>query len=48
MGLNFSEQNKELAICGELALEYSAKTNSMYIPNIVLVETQKTSSLPFL
>ena len=46
--LNYSEENKELAICGELALEYSAKINSIYLPNIILAGTEKASSLPFL
>lgn len=48
LALNYSEQNKELAICGALALEYCTKINSMYIPNIVLAGTQKISNLPFL
>ena len=46
--LNFSEQNKELAICGEEAIQYVEKINQSYYPNIVLAGTQKPSSLPFL
>ena len=48
LALNYSDENKELAICGKLALEYCAKTNSKYIPNIVLAGTHKPSNLPFL
>ena len=48
LALNYSEQNKELAICGNLALEYCSKINAMYFPNVVLVGTKKVSNLPFL
>ena len=48
LALNYSEQNKELAVCGELALEYCTKINNLYIPNIVLAGSQKKSTLPFL
>ena len=48
LALNHSEQNKELAVCGELALEYCKKINNLYIPNIVLAGSQKKSTLPFL
>ncbi|MGL2965736.1 thioredoxin domain-containing protein [Flavobacterium sp. XGLA_31] len=46
--LNFSEQNQELAICGEKALDYVAKINQNYLPNIVIAGTQTDSNLPFL
>ena len=46
--LNFSKQNKELAICGENAVDYLKKTNQNYIPNMVIAGTTKNSSLPFL
>lgn len=46
--LNFSTQNKELAICGNEAISFIKKINQSYNPNIVLVGTQKLSSLPFL
>ena len=46
--LNYSEQNKELAVCGLEALAYCAKINSQYIPNVILAGTQKESTLPFL
>jgi uncharacterized protein YyaL (SSP411 family) len=46
--LNYSEQNKELAICGEKALDYCRKINSQYFPNLVLAGSEKLSVLPFL
>ena len=47
--LNYSEQNKELAICcGEKALEYATKINNLYLPNVILAGAEKPSSLPFL
>ncbi len=48
LALNYSEQNKELAICGDLALEFCHKINSMYFPNVVLAGTKKISNLAFL
>lgn len=48
LALNYSEQNKELAVCGQEALAYCAKINSQYIPNVILAATQKESTLPFL
>ena len=46
--LNFSEQNKELAICGNYALNYSEKINHYYLPNVVIAGTTLISTLPFL
>ena len=48
LALNYSDENKELAICGNLALEYCPQINSMYLPNIVLAGTEKISNIPFL
>lgn len=48
LALNYSEQNKELAICGESSLEYCSKINGLYLPNVVLAGTEKVSNLPFL
>lgn len=48
LALNYSEQNKELAICGETALEYCSKINGLYLPNVILAGTEKLSNLPFL
>ncbi|MDN3676125.1 thioredoxin domain-containing protein [Flavobacterium paronense] len=46
--LHFSEQNKELAICGNQALEYVKKVNQNYLPNIVIAGSTGLSKLPFL
>lgn len=46
--LNYSEQNKELAICGKKALEHAARINRLYLPNIILAGTTIESKLPFL
>ena len=48
LALNYSEENKELAICGHSALEYCSKINALYFPNVVLAGTEKKSNLPFL
>jgi len=45
---NFSEQNKELAVCGDKALDYLAKLHQNYLPNVVFAGTTKHSNLPFL
>ena len=46
--LNFSEQNSELAICGNEALGFVEKINQSYHPNSTIAGTQKPSRLPFL
>lgn len=46
--LNFSEQNKELAIAGKDAKHFCNEINLDYFPNVILAGTEKTSSLPFL
>ncbi|MES2411338.1 MAG: thioredoxin domain-containing protein [Bacteroidota bacterium] len=46
--LNFSEQNKELAVCGENPLDYLEKINKNYLPNIIIAGTSTVSNLPFL
>jgi len=48
LAMDYSEENKELAICGELALEYGKKINRLYFPNIILAGAVKKSNLPFL
>lgn len=45
--LNFSD-SKELAVCGENALENILLLQKEYLPNIVLAGTHKPSELPFL
>ncbi|RKS00755.1 thioredoxin domain-containing protein [Flavobacterium sp. 102] len=46
--LNYSEQNKELAICGERALDYLTQINQQYMPNLILAGAKVDSALPFL
>lgn len=46
--LNFSEQNKELAICGSHALQHLEKINKNYLPNIIIAGSTANSTLPFL
>jgi len=46
--LNFSESNRELAICGKDALGYASKVNAQYLPHVILAGTDKDSTLPFL
>ncbi|KAB1156220.1 thioredoxin domain-containing protein [Flavobacterium luteum] len=46
--LNFGEQNKELAICGEDALKFSSLSNEKYLPHIILAGSETESNLPFL
>ena len=46
--MNYSEQNKELGVCGENALEYITKINENYFPNVVIAGTKFTTTLPFL
>ena len=46
--MNYSEQQKELGICGEMALEYLTKINREYYPNLLLAGANKISELPFL
>lgn len=48
LAMNYSAENKELAICGDSALKYSKKINTIYLPNLVLAGTLKISNLPFL
>lgn len=48
LALNYSEENKELAICGENALAFGKEINQYYFPNIMLSGTDKNSQLPFL
>ena len=46
--LNFSEQNKEVAICSENALHFIEKINKEYLPNLIIAGTNTISTLPFL
>jgi uncharacterized protein YyaL (SSP411 family) len=46
--LNYSELNKELAICSEKALDYLTQINQQYLPNIIISGSKVDSKLPFL
>jgi uncharacterized protein len=46
--MNLSQDNKELAICGEKALENSQKINHNYLPYVIVAGTETASDLPFL
>ncbi|HEX8574924.1 MAG TPA: thioredoxin domain-containing protein [Flavobacterium sp.] len=46
--LNFSEQNKELAITGSKALDYLHEINKKYYPHIILAGSTTYSDIPFL
>lgn len=46
--LNFSNQNRELAICAGDALQQIGKLNRLYLPNLVVAGCDKASKLPFL
>ena len=46
--LNLSEDNKELAVCGDQALENCYKINARYLPHVILAGATKNSVLPFL
>ncbi len=46
--MNFSEQNKELAICSAEAESEAKEINKGYFPNLIMAGTSKTSELPFL
>ena len=46
--LHFSEQNKELAVCGKNAVVDAEKILQNYIPNCIIAGSETESSLPFL
>lgn len=46
--LNFSDENRELAVCGEQALSNILILQKDYLPNIVFSGSDKPSELPFL
>lgn len=48
LALNHYLEHKELAICGENALDFAEKINKLYLPNVVLAGTKKATNLPFL
>jgi uncharacterized protein YyaL (SSP411 family) len=46
--LDLSADNKELAICGEEAIEVLKQINAQYLPHVIIAGTTSDSSLPFL
>jgi len=46
--LNFSEENRELAICGQNALKNALRVQENYLPNVIIAGSKKPSELPFL
>ena len=46
--LNLSDDNKELAICGENALAEIKKINTNYLPNVIIVGSSRISTIPIL
>jgi uncharacterized protein YyaL (SSP411 family) len=46
--LNYSSQNKELAVCGADALDYNSSINELYLPHVLIAGTETESNLPFL
>lgn len=46
--LSYSEDQRELAICGKDALENALKIQTGYVPNITIAGTEKETNLPFL
>jgi hypothetical protein len=46
--LNYSSQNKELAVCGADALDYNSSINELYLPHVLIAGTEAESNLPFL
>ncbi|HCF03830.1 thioredoxin domain-containing protein [Flavobacterium sp.] len=48
LSLSLSEQNRELAICGPNAKEMNTIITGLYMPNVIVAGTEKSSPLPFL
>ncbi|WP_445455752.1 thioredoxin domain-containing protein [Flavobacterium sp. HNIBRBA15423] len=46
--MNTLETQKELAVCGENALENIKKINNLYVPNIIVAGSTNESDIPFL
>jgi len=45
--LNYSSQNRELAICGIHAVQYSSNIHALYLPHVLIAGSEKESMLPF-
>ena len=48
LSLSLSDQNRELAICGPNAKEMNTIITGLYMPNVIVAGTEKSSPLPFL
>jgi uncharacterized protein YyaL (SSP411 family) len=48
LSLTLSKQNRELAICGPNAKEMNTIITGLYLPNVIVAGTEKSSPLPFL
>jgi uncharacterized protein len=46
--INLSQDNRELAVCGDNALENIQKINTTYLPHVIVAGSTKDSNLPFL
>ena len=46
--LNLDSKNRELAVCGEQALESVKEVNKQYLPNVIIAGCAGESELPFL
>lgn len=46
--MRFSDQSRELAVCGKSAMEFANTLNSQYHPHVVIAATDSPSDLPFL
>lgn len=46
--LNYSDQNRELSICGKEALKSALEIQKNYLPNVIFAGSNKETTLPFL
>jgi uncharacterized protein len=46
--INLSQDNKELAVCGDNALENIQEINAEYLPYVIIAGSERVSDLPFL
>ena len=46
--MHFSQDNRELAMCGDNALSYCKEVSGKYLPNTIIAGSAKPSILPFL
>lgn len=46
--MNYSDTNRELAICAADARSFAKQANALYLPHVIIAGTDKPSELPFL